>query len=169
VLEEDIPIGEDVIEAGTLVDSDYNIQLIKLLYSWSFVQDNRVDLGIGGGFYVMPLTLRIDAETDEVKLQDITAPLPVFDFRMDFLVTPQTYFRFRLDFFYITIDNFTGSIADYELDYEWRFSKYVGVGVGYESFNMRIEGSGDGTGLWQPSGTISTQYNGIIFYGKFYF
>lgn len=74
-----------------------------------------------------------------------------------------------MDFFYISIDDFTGAITDYELDYEWKFSKHLGVGFGYESFNMTVAGSGDGTGLWQPSGTIRTEYNGIILYGKLYF
>jgi hypothetical protein len=55
------------------------------------------------------------------------------------------------------------------MDYEWRFSKHMGIGFGYESFRMRVSGKGDGTGLWQQSGDIVTEYNGIILYGKLYF
>jgi len=118
---------------------------------------------------MMPLYIKISGEETDTKLQDITVPLPVFDFRMDFLFTPKTYFRLKYDVFYITIENFTGSISDYEIDYEWRFSKHMGVGFGYESFRMRVAGKGDGTGLWQQSGDIVTEYNGIILYGKLYF
>jgi len=169
VIQEDIPIEDDIIEAGTTVNSEYDIHVIKLLYSWSFLQDDRVDMGIGGGFYVMPIYIRVSGEDTETKLQDITAPLPVFDFRMDFLVTPKTYFRLRFDVFYISLSSFTGSILDYELDYEWKFSKHVGVGVGLEFFSMSLQGKGDGTGLLQPSAEIQTAYNGIILYGKLYF
>ena len=168
-IQEDIPIGDDIIEAGTTVNSEYDIRVIKLFYSWSFLQDDRVDMGIGGGFYVMPLYIRISGEDTETKYQDITAPLPMFDFRMDFHVTPKTYFRLRVDAFYISIGGFTGAIFDYELAYEWKFSKHVGVGAGFESFSMRLQGKGDGTGLYQSSGEIQTEYNGLILYGKLYF
>jgi hypothetical protein len=169
VLEEDLPVGDGVIEAGTQIDSVYNIQVIKFLYSWSFLQDKRLDMGIGGGLYVMPVYVKLAAEGEESKLQDITAPLPVFDFRMAFLVTPKTYFRLRLNAFYLSIDDYTGSITDYSLFYEWRFHKNLGVGAGFESFSMNVEGSGDGTGLWQPSGKIQAAYRGIVLYGKLYF
>ena len=62
-----------------------------------------------------------------------------------------------------------GSVADYGLDYEWKFSKHVGVGVGFESFILRVEGQGDGSGLYQPNGKIQTEYTGLIVYGKLYF
>jgi hypothetical protein len=169
VLEEDLPVGDDIIEAGTQVDSVYNMQVLKLLYSWSFLQDGRVDMGIGGGLYVMPVYIKLAAEGEESKLQDITAPLPVFDFRMAFLVTPKTYFRLRFDVFYLSIGNYKGSVTDYSLFYEWRFHKNLGVGAGFESFALRVEGSGDGEGLWQPSGAIQSEYRGFVLYGKLYF
>ena len=168
-IQEDFELGDETIEAGTIIDSVYNIHIIKLLYSWSFLQDERVDLGIGAGLYMMPLTVKVTGEEIEDNVQDITAPLPVFDFRMDFVITPKTYFRMRIDAFYIRIGNYVGSIMDYELDYEWRFWKYAGIGIGVESFRMRIEGEGDGSGLGQQGGKIVTNYNGILLYAKFYY
>ena len=50
VIQEDIQIGGETITAGTTVDTVYNIDIIKLLYPWSFLHDDRIDLGIGGGF-----------------------------------------------------------------------------------------------------------------------
>ena len=168
-VQEDFELGDETIEAGTIIDSVYNISIIKLLYNWSFLQDERVDLGIGAGLYMMPLTIKVVGPDITPKFQDVTAPLPVFDLSLNVLITPKTYFRMRIDAFYIRIGNYVGSIMDYELDYEWRFWKYAGIGVGLEAFRMRIEGEGDGSGIGQQGGKIVTEYNGILLYAKFYY
>jgi len=169
---EDIPIGDDTIVSGTEVETTYNLQIIKLLYSWSFFMDDRIDLGLGGGLYLMPISLKITPQSGPVapKKQDLTAPLPVLDLHMDFAITPKWYFKQKYSFFYLAIGNFRGGIIDTELDIEYRFWKYAGVGLGYNSFRLGIQADNPDEGsFFSLNGKIETTYNGLLLYAKFYF
>jgi hypothetical protein len=43
------------IDAGTTVESNFDLDIYELAYSYSFFQDDRIDLAAGIGFYIMPL------------------------------------------------------------------------------------------------------------------
>jgi hypothetical protein len=170
-IQEDIEISDDLIlSAGDVVDTKYNIQIFKFLYSWSLYQDDRVDLGIGGGLFIMPISISINDRSDnEEKAQDITAPLPVLDLRADFAITPKFYYRQKIDLFFLRVGDFQGSIIDTTLTLEYRIWRRLGVGFGYESFRLRVQAQGSGSGILQPNGKIQTEYNGLLFYAKFYY
>jgi hypothetical protein len=168
VLEEDLPIGEETIEAGTKIDTTYNLQIFKFVYSWSFFYDERVDLGIGAGLYLMPIKVEILPESESSKGGDLTAPLPVFDLHLDFAITPKWYFRQKYNVFYLKIGNYKGSIIDTELDIEYRFWKYAGVGLGWNNFQVAVQNDKSSDSFLNFNGKVETSYNGIIFYAKFY-
>jgi hypothetical protein len=66
-----------VIEAGTQVDSFFDLDIYELTYSYSFFQDERLDLAAGFGFYVMPidLGLRAGGLIEAEGSQNFTSPL----------------------------------------------------------------------------------------------
>jgi hypothetical protein len=168
-LQEDIEIGDDVLVAGTTVETTFNFQIIKLLYSWSFIQDARVDLAFGGGFYIAPINLKIKSLTSEQKAEVITVPLPVLDVRADVLIAPKLYLRERIDIFYLAGGNFSGGILDMALGLEYRIWKHIGVGVDFESFRFGVESKGDGSAVAPGDGNIALDYTGLLFYAKFYY
>jgi len=48
--------GEEItIGAGTTVDSFFDLDIYQLAYSYSFFQDDRLDLAAGIGLYIMPI------------------------------------------------------------------------------------------------------------------
>jgi hypothetical protein len=60
----DIPIEDDdgnviTIPTGTTVDTFFDLDVYQLNYSYSFFQDERIDLAAGIGVYVMPINLGI--------------------------------------------------------------------------------------------------------------
>jgi hypothetical protein len=87
---DDIPIEDDdgnviTIPTGTTVDTFFDLDVYQLNYSYSFFQDERIDLAAGIGVYVMPINLGIQVSglVDEEGEEKFTAPLPVFNLRMD--------------------------------------------------------------------------------------
>jgi hypothetical protein len=168
VLTEDLPIGEEVIEAGTQVDTTYNIQILKCVYSWSFLFDERVDVGIGGGLYIMPIKVTISPDDETEKGGDITAPLPAFSLHLDVAVTPKWYVRQRYNLFYLKIENYKGSILDIEIDIEYRFWKYAGVGLGWNAFDLRVQNDQSSDSMLNFNGKIETNYTGLLLYAKFF-
>jgi hypothetical protein len=168
-LQEEIEIGGDVIPVGTEVDTVFNFQIVKLLYTWSFIQDTRLDLAFGGGFYMMPLNLKIEYETTEQKGGVVTVPLPVLDVRADVLIAPKLYLREKVDIFYLASGGYSGAILDLGLGLEYRIWKHVGVGVDLESFRFKVKSEGGDSAVTLGDSIIALDYTGLLFYAKFYY
>ncbi len=49
------------ISAGTKVDTTFNYQIIRAAYSYSFFQDDRMDLAASIGLFVMPIKFEMSA------------------------------------------------------------------------------------------------------------
>jgi hypothetical protein len=78
---EDIPIEDDdgntiIIETGTSVETFFNLDIYQLAYSYSFFQDERIDLAAGIGLYVMPIDfgIKVSGLLDEEESETFTAP-----------------------------------------------------------------------------------------------
>jgi len=170
VLESDVPILDDVIEAGTYVESRLDIQIIKLGYSYSFFQDDRFDLGASIGLFIMPISIALSGDGIGTEDTDITAPLPVFGLRFDFALTPKLFLKQEYNLFYLAINDFKGSVVNSKIALEYNAWKHVGLGMGVESLRLGLEdkGGGDYPGI-SFVGSLGFRYAGLLLYGKVYF
>ena len=180
-LEEDLEIGDDVIDVGTEIDTKFNFDLFRLGYSWSFFQDDRVDLGVGGGLYIVPIELKIDAEGtvngqpispgSTVVEETLSAPLPVINLRADIAITPRWFLRNRIDAFYLEINEYTGSIIDTRVAVEYEPFKHVGFGLAWDYLRLDIEAEDDDNGIpgLDFTGNFEFRNAGLMLYLKAYF
>ena len=165
-----IEIGDIVITPGEDVKTSLNLDVIRLGYSYSFFQDDRIDLGVGGGLYIMPISFKVESNgvIQGNVSESFTAPLPVFSLRADFAITPKWFLRNRLDAFYLEYDNFTGAIVDTRIALEWDAFKYVGFGLAWDNFRLKAEAEGDESAI-PLLGTFEFQNAGFMLYVKGYF
>ena len=164
--EEDI-----IIETGTKVESYFDIDLYQLAYSYSFLQDDRIDVAARVGLYIMPMQFGIKATgvVDNQGEADFTAPLPTFGFRMDIALTPKWFFRSGTQLFYLEYEEFVGSILAFDSAVEYVPWKHVGIGLGVDALEMRVEADGeDYTGI-DFTGAMEFSYIGLQLYVKAYF
>ena len=74
-------LGGGTIGPGN-VESTFNFDIIRIMYDYSLILDDRVDFNMGFGLYVMPMkfgvTAIVDGEETQNMEENITAPLPVF-------------------------------------------------------------------------------------------
>lgn len=164
---EDIEIGGEEILKNTIVDSEFNLQVIKLVYSWSFVMDDRIDMGIGGGFYVMPIDLSIAIDDQTLQQADFYAPLPVLDLHIDYAISSRWFLRQRYSLFYLAAGTYKGDIFDVSVNAEYRLFKRTGIGMGFNSFKLAVEDSGIEDGVIDFDGRITTAYTGLELYVTF--
>lgn len=167
----DIEIGDTVFPLGTTVKSSLDIDIFKGGYSYSFLQDDRIDMAAGLGLFVMPISFKISASGffQGEESQSITAPLPVLGLRNDIAVTPKVFLRSSLEVLYLEIGTFKGSILDIKISLEYNPFKYVGIGIGFESFGAGIEADREDYPEVDFRGKIKFEYSGIQLFGKFYF
>jgi hypothetical protein len=103
-------LGQDIIidgvtyPTGTQVNTAFDMDVYKAAYSYSFLQDDRVDIGAGIGLYIMPLRFEFSASglVNGQVSEAVTAPLPVLGLRADFALTPKWLIKSTIDLFYLT-------------------------------------------------------------------
>ena len=175
-IEQDIPYkdkdgNDQVIEAGTYLESFFDFDIYQLAYSYSFFQDDRIDLAGSLGLYVMPIDFGFTA-TGLVNVggsESFTAPLPVLGVRADFEITPKWYFRSGLQVFYLEIGEFSGSILQTNVAIEYLPWKHLGFGLGLDSLNVKAEADGDDYPGIDFKGEVNFHYTGLQLYAKLYF
>jgi hypothetical protein len=171
----EIPDGEEgktILGPGNF-DSKFDFDIIKLKYEYSFVLDDRIDLNVGAGLYVMPIEFGFTGVVDGVGqtsiVEDITAPLPVFGLGVDFAITPKWFIRQQFDGFYLEIKDFKGGIIYSSLALEYLPWKHFGFGLGGDYMHVQVEAEGEDYPGVDFVGSVAFNYFGARLYLKGYF
>ena len=170
-LGQDLPIGGGTIPAGTDVQTSFDLDIFKLGYSYSYFQDNRMDLAAGIGLFVAPISFDLVATgaVNQITSESVTAPLPVFSLRADFAITPKLFLKNNIDFFYMEIGDFRGSIYDWKINLEYNWFEHFGIGAGVETFDLKLEAQGNDYPGIDFVGQFGFRYSGLMLYGKLYY
>ena len=171
----DITIGDGdnqtTIDAETTVEAFFDLDLYELAYSYSFLQDDRIDLAAGIGFYVMPMDFGIKATclVDEEGSERFTAPLPVLGLRMDVALTPKWFLRSGAQVFYLEYENFTGRVLEFRAVVEYNPWEHVGIGLGIDSLSINVEAEGEDWPGIDLKGNVEFDYAGVQLYLRLFY
>ncbi len=159
------------IVAGTDVDTLLNIDILQLAYSYSFLQDDRIDLAALFGLFIMPIDIAIEVSgfPDEEGTLNFTAPLPSFGLRMDIVLTPKWFFRSGTQIFYLEYQNFKGSLMTMHGAVEYTPWDRIGFGLGIDSFTLKIEGEDEDYPYIDLTGKVEFHYVGLQLYARILF
>jgi hypothetical protein len=164
-LDSDIDFGDVQFPAGTAVESVYNIRVFKGVYTFSFIQNQRFDVGASLGVHLTDVELGITAAgLREEDVDDFLAPLPVVGLRGAYAITPKFFLKASVDYFFIEIDSFEGRLIDANVSLEYNLFKYVGAGIGYNYFNLDVD-----IDTSDYLGNTELEYQGFQFFVKFYY
>ena len=160
-----------IIESGTTVDAFFDLDIYELTYSYSFFQDERIDLAAGIGVYVMPIDfgIKVSGLLDEDESEKFTAPLPVLGLRMDVALTPRWFIRTGAQVFYVEIDSFKGSILEFRTAVEYNPWRHVGIGLGIDTLGIRMEADGEDWPNIDLKGNLEFNYAGLQLYMRLFF
>jgi hypothetical protein len=164
--------GEQItIDAGSTVSTFFDIDIYELSYSYSFLQDDRLDLAASLGLYIMPMDvgLAVSGLINEEGKHDFTAPLPVLGLRMDILLAPRWFFRSGAQVFYLEYENFTGGILQVSAAVEYTPWNHVGIGMGFDTMNISVEAEDEDWPGVDFNGKVDFKYAGLQLYLKYFF
>ena len=175
-LDEQIEVPPE-LGGGTLGPGDFtsvfNFDIYKIKYEYSLLFDERVDLNVGLGLFIMPIEFGLSSVVDDVfqgeMREEITAPLPVFGLGFDFAITPKWIIRQQVDFFYLKIGDFKGGIVSLSCALEWLTWKHVGFGLGVDTMRVEVEAKGSDYPGVDFQGSLGFSYIGAQLYMKAYF
>jgi hypothetical protein len=160
--------NEITIPTGSRVESNFDLDIYRGRYSYSFFQDDRMDLAFAIGAYVMPIDagIRSSGLFNADESETFTAPLPTLGLRADFAITPKWFLRSNFEIFYLEINEFTGTLYETNIAIEYIPWKHFGFGLAGNVFNLSIEADGEDYPGIDFKGEIEFRYAGLLLYAK---
>ncbi len=157
----DIKFGDLFIPAGTPVRSDFRMAVLKVAYTYSFFQNQTVDLGVSAGL----TGLYVDANLLGVigsEESEGFAPYPIFGLRLSYAISRKLFLKANIDYFEIKSGDVEAQTVDGLVALEYRTWENVGFGGGYNVVNLEGEDKAD-----KDEGKL--EYEGLLAYVKVYF
>jgi len=150
-LNQDILINDQTIGAGATTQTGLSFNTYRLLYNYSFYRNDKVELGLSPGLYVMKTNFNFagqgsingTAGSGTVVNEQITLPLPSIGFIANYNITPKLQAQTRFDFFYLSIGQYTGSMFEFYAGLEYRLHQHFAIGAAYDRLTAALNGSGD--------------------------
>lgn len=148
VLNHDIDWDGETISAGATTDTYFDMDIFKINYAYSFYHNDRVELSLTAGLHVTAIALGLNAKgtingvTNEIYSKDssVTAPLPIFGFRGQYTIIPDTLFvQYAAQYFYLQFEVFQGSLVTNTMSLEYRFTDHIGAGAGFDSTLITVD------------------------------
>jgi len=150
---------------NTNLESDFNLSIYKVGYTWSFLKKERGFLGVTAGLYIADIGTRLDAPLiGSREVGDATAPLPVVGLRGEYHLAERWALRASGEFFFLEYGDFDGSLIDLLIGLEFDLSNNVDVGIGANSVRLDVE-----VGRDDLTGGFDWKYDGVLAYLKFDF
>jgi len=143
----EIDFGDIRIPVGVVAESKFNMDIYNVGVGWSFVKDERKELGIGLGLHVADLKTTIAGSgfVNDISVPiakdttSVTAPLPNVRLYGGYAFTPQLALEANFAYFDLSYDKYDGRLTAGTVALEWRPNKTFGAGVGYTFIDVNLE------------------------------
>ena len=156
VSQKDINIEDNIIKAGTSIETSVRTDIFDIEYLYSFYKRPNTELSVSGGLYWLYYKfdlkaageiilggsgaeeIRTDYETD----LRLNAPLPLLGLSGTYEVNPRWYLHAAVRYFYIAINDIEGQLVSAGLGTDYYLTKHWGIGLSLSTFSLDVEKDG---------------------------
>jgi hypothetical protein len=166
----DDPEGGFVIPTDSRIQTQWDFDLLKVGYAWSFLNKRRYEMFIGTGLNIRNLDIAISyqAAISTFGAEDsfnseglIPLPTAVIGGRWNLTEKWQSIFRYEL--FMLEVGDYKGTQQDFQLLFEHSTFKHVGFGLGINTVNINMRAQDE-----TFRGEFDSRILGLLGYIKFY-
>ncbi len=160
VIDRDIQIGDTIFNLNQTLNTKYNTTYLRTNLKFSFIHNPRLDVGVWAGASFAFFKLRMDAqEAGEVLLEedDVWAPIPAAGIHISYTLIPNLYLFGKVGYFYYNLsENFKFTSTSFDINLNYYFYKFLGIGATYEYNLAKLDGQ-----IADFSGKISNKFGGF--------
>ena len=166
----DDPEGGFVIPTDSRIQTQWDFDLLKVGYAYSFLNKRRYEMFIGTGLNIrnLDIALNYQAAISTFGAEDsfdseglIPLPTAVIGGRWNLTEKWQSIFRYEL--FMLEVGDYKGSQQDFQLLFEHSTFKHVGFGLGINTVNINMRAQDE-----TFRGEFDSRILGLLGYIKFY-
>lgn len=145
-LTRNIDWGDSTYPVGVQVDSSFDTTVYRLTGGYSFYKTPVAEVGGALGLHVTDFKTALSGQasgpggttTFQREANDALVPLPTLGLYGAYAFTDQFQVRGRVDYLTLKYDQYDGSLVNFLVAFDWRFSKNWGVGAGYRYVDYKL-------------------------------
>jgi hypothetical protein len=164
VIDRDIQVGDTIFNLNQTLQTKFNTNYIRANLKFFFVHSPRLDLGVWAGANVAFYKFSLDAQgagNASIERNDVWAPIPAAGIHLSYTLLPNLYLFGKAGYFYYSLsDNFKFTSTSFDINLNYYFLKFLGIGATYEYNVFKLDGEVGGF-----SGKISSRFGGFQIYG----
>jgi hypothetical protein len=143
VLTHDIIFGNVTFTSGQLMQSSLDWRQFDITYTYSFVHNDRFEVGTGVGVYFLQVDA-IGQEPTQNQRQEVSgaSPFPALPLDVVWCISSRWALSGRGAYLRASLANFDGWYADLHGDVQYRFGPNFALGLGYTSLRTSLTRTG---------------------------
>jgi hypothetical protein len=154
---------DDILwSVGTEIDSQFDSEVYRLAYGYSFFNDEQKELGLLVGLHITRFNIELSGRGSIVAIDPVTGnetvvegeaqrsynsgftvPLPVIGLHGTYTLTPEIHFRGWGQIFSLDYDDYDGRLLNLAAMLEYTLNERFGVGFGYTYYGYDLDADGD--------------------------
>lgn len=146
-IEKEINFGERVFNIGADINSSFTTEVTRVGYAYRVIKRPNWGLALSAGIHVTRLRASLDSlEFDnanlpvlDAEIASVTAPLPVFGLSIARRLSEKWTLVGKGQWFFLTFDDYEGSITHATAHFEHNTFRQVGFGFGYDWFDIDVD------------------------------
>jgi hypothetical protein len=163
VLSEDLSFDGVTFPAGMDVDTDFDIDMYRAGYTWSFMQNAAWELGLSVGAYWVDMDMKLAALDGAVKAgYSESEPFPMIGFSGSWLLNENWLVRGTAEAFSIDMNDTEGDFYNVRLECEYAFTEHLSIGAGYDLVRIDAEET-------RKNNKINYDYDGAVAFVRWHF
>lgn len=147
-LNKEISIDEETYPVGSTLSSEFNLEMLPVAYSYSFIRNERHELAGSIGVHWTQLEFNAigsaslnGTDADFSTTQDSDLPLPLVGGRYSYNISERWQVGTNASYFYLSIDNIDGSLLSLNAHTEYWVSENFAVGGALDYFRLNVDAS----------------------------
>lgn len=156
VSQRDINIEDNIIKAGTSIETSVRTDIFDIEYLYSFYKRRNIEASISGGLYWLYYKFELKAageivlggtEEEEIRASyetdlRLNAPLPLLGLSGTYEVNPRWNLHAAARYFYVAINDIEGQLISAGLGTDYNFTKHWGIGLSLSAFSLDVKKDG---------------------------
>lgn len=166
MIDEEIRWGDEVFPVDADVSFERKFDVYQASYQYAFMRRDSFELAASAGLHYTEMSATLAADVPVAGEPDLTrkasetarlnAPLPVLGLYGTWRIGGDFWLDAGAQWFALSFDEYDGSILDLRAVALWQPRNWLGLGLGYNSFNVDIDVDRSGF-----DGSLDWEYEGL--------
>lgn len=139
-LQKTINFGDTTYNVGEVVQSELKVRMLAINYTYSFVKNDRVEIGASLGFDVVGFEAAATvAARLRTERKDESAPAPLLGLDGTGRLSSRWYLEGRVQYVKLDVHEVKGTMGTLDANALYRLNPNVTFGFGYSGFKVNVD------------------------------